>query len=91
MHEDEIEDADIADQMLCPELIEAEACRSRIIENGRCGKRKGRAAKCPEVANIEKQEMEEKNVILQAKSETDALTGLSNRFRLNDYSEKVTA
>ena len=42
-----------------------------------------------EVANIEKQEMEEKNVILQAKSETDALTGLSNRFRLNDYSEKA--
>ncbi|MBQ8519425.1 MAG: GGDEF domain-containing protein [Agathobacter sp.] len=40
-----------------------------------------------EEVNLEKQEIEEKNVILQAKSETDALTGLSNRFRLNDYSE----
>ena len=42
-----------------------------------------------EEANIEKMKMEEKNVILQEKSETDALTGLSNRFRLNDYSEKA--
>ena len=40
-----------------------------------------------EEVNIAKMEIEEKNVILQAKSETDALTGLSNRFRLNDYSE----
>jgi len=40
-----------------------------------------------EEVNMEKLEIEEKNVILQAKSETDALTGLSNRFRLNDYSE----
>ena len=42
-----------------------------------------------EEVNLEKQEIEEKNVILQAKSETDALTGLSNRFRLNDYSEEA--
>lgn len=42
-----------------------------------------------EELNLEKQEIEEKNVILQAKSETDALTGLSNRFRLNDYSEEA--
>ena len=42
-----------------------------------------------EEANQEKQEIKEKNVLLQAKSETDALTGLSNRFRLNDYSENA--
>jgi len=42
-----------------------------------------------EEVNLEKQEIEEKNVILQEKSETDALTGLSNRFRLNDYSEEA--
>lgn len=38
---------------------------------------------------IEKKEIEEKNAMLQEKSETDALTGLSNRFRLNDYSNMV--
>lgn len=42
-----------------------------------------------EKANREKQEMEAKNEILREKSETDALTGLSNRFRLNDYSEEA--
>lgn len=42
-----------------------------------------------EEVNLEKREIEEKNVILQAKSETDALTGLWNRFRLNDYSEEA--
>ena len=42
-----------------------------------------------EEINQEKQEIEEKNVLLQAKSETDALTGLHNRFRLNDYSEEA--
>ena len=42
-----------------------------------------------EEMNLEKQEMEERNVFLQAKSETDALTGLYNRFRLNDYSEEA--
>ncbi len=42
-----------------------------------------------EEVNLEKQEIEEKNVILREKSETDALTGLSNRFRLNDYSEEA--
>lgn len=42
-----------------------------------------------EKANIEKQEIEAKNELLKAKSETDALTGLSNRFRLNDYSEEI--
>ena len=42
-----------------------------------------------EEINAEKQEMEERNALLQAKSETDALTGLHNRFRLNDYSEEA--
>lgn len=42
-----------------------------------------------ETVNMEKQEIEQKNVILRAKSETDPLTGLSNRFRLDDYSEAV--
>lgn len=42
-----------------------------------------------EKVNREKQEIEAKNVILREKSETDALTGLSNRFRLNDYSEEA--
>lgn len=42
-----------------------------------------------EKANREKQEIEAKNEILREKSETDALTGLSNRFRLNDYSEEA--
>jgi len=42
-----------------------------------------------EILNEEKKEIEQKNAILRAKSETDALTGLSNRFRLNDYSEEA--
>ena len=42
-----------------------------------------------EEINLEKQEIEQTNVILREKSETDALTGLHNRFRLNDYSEEV--
>lgn len=40
-----------------------------------------------ELVNREKMEMAEKNAILQKKSETDALTGLNNRFGFNDYSE----
>lgn len=42
-----------------------------------------------EEVNIEKREIEQKNVMLRQKSETDALTGLHNRFRLNDYSEEA--
>lgn len=33
--------------------------------------------------------MEEQNRILQERSERDSLTGLPNRYRLNDYSEEV--
>ena len=42
-----------------------------------------------ERVNREKQEIEAKNKLLMKKSETDALTGLNNRFSLNEYSEKV--
>lgn len=40
-----------------------------------------------ELVNHEKDEMVKVNAILQKKSETDALTGLNNRFSLNEYSE----
>lgn len=36
-----------------------------------------------------RQEIEKENRSLKRKSETDALTGLANRFRLNEFSEKV--
>jgi len=42
-----------------------------------------------ELLNREKEEIEEKNEILRVKSEMDALTGISNRYRLNDYSEEA--
>jgi len=42
-----------------------------------------------EKVNQEKEEIEAKNALLVKKSETDALTGLNNRFRLNEYSEKI--
>ena len=42
-----------------------------------------------EEMNLEKQEIEQRNALLRQKSETDALTGLNNRFRLNDYSEEA--
>ena len=37
----------------------------------------------------EKEEMERKNEILRRKSETDALTGLSNRFCLDNYAQDI--
>lgn len=40
-----------------------------------------------EESKRQKLAMEEQNRILQERSETDALTGLSNRFRLNTYAE----
>ena len=42
-----------------------------------------------EKANEQRKKAEEANQKLLKKSETDQLTGLSNRYRLNDYSEKV--
>lgn len=42
-----------------------------------------------ERANEKRREMEEVNERLQEKSETDPLTHLANRFRLNDYFETV--
>lgn len=42
-----------------------------------------------ERANKKRREIEEANIRLQEKSETDALTHLANRFRLNDYLDNV--
>lgn len=42
-----------------------------------------------EESKRQKRMMEEQNRILQERSETDALTGLSNRFRLNTYAEEA--
>lgn len=42
-----------------------------------------------EQAKEKRREMEQVNEKLQEKSETDPLTHLANRFRLNDYSEKA--
>ena len=41
-----------------------------------------------ERANEKRREMEEENEVLQKKSEMDALTGLPNRFRLNEHMEE---
>lgn len=43
--------------------------------------------KALEQLNQEKAEMEAKNAYLEKKSQTDALTGLNNRFGFNEYSE----
>ena len=42
-----------------------------------------------ELVNERRKSVEAANERLQKKSETDQLTGLANRYRLNDYSEKV--
>lgn len=42
-----------------------------------------------EKENEEKAKVEKENRILQIKSELDQLTGIANRFRLNDYSDKI--
>ena len=42
-----------------------------------------------ERANKKRREIEAANIRLQEKSETDALTRLANRFRLNDYLDQV--
>lgn len=42
-----------------------------------------------EIANQARVEMEIKNRLLKEKSEMDALTGMFNRYRLNDYSEQA--
>ena len=42
-----------------------------------------------ERANKKRREMEEANIRLLEMSETDALTHLANRFRLNDYLDQV--
>jgi len=42
-----------------------------------------------EEANREREQAELRNQLLQEKSETDPLTNLNNRFRLNEYSEMM--
>jgi len=42
-----------------------------------------------EESKKQKEEMEKKNKILQERSETDPLTGLYNRFRLNTFAEEL--
>lgn len=66
-----------------------EYCERAKIENKNMMNNVLNLRKTLEILNQEKREMEQKNAMLRAKSETDALTGLSNRFRLNDYSEEA--
>ena len=44
-----------------------------------------------ESARQARQKAEQEKVVLQKKSELDALTGMANRFRMNDYSDHVFA
>lgn len=44
-----------------------------------------------ERANESKKKIEAINAMLTEKSETDQLTGLANRYRLNEYSQKILA
>ena len=64
------------------ELIEKAEEENKAVMNGILHLRKKL-----EKTKREKKEMEKKNEMLVKKSETDALTKLNNRFRLNDYSE----
>ena len=54
MHEDEVEDSDVADKMLGPELIEAKTSGASIGQDGGGYKRKCRSAESPEIADVEK-------------------------------------
>lgn len=64
-----------------------EYCERAAIENNLMMNNVLNLRRSLEEINLEKREIEQKNMMLQEKSETDALTGLHNRFRLNDYSE----
>lgn len=66
------------------EYSERSAEENRVMMNNVLNLRKSL-----ENVSLEKQEIEQRNAVLQAKSETDALTGISNRFRLNEYSKEV--
>lgn len=68
------------------ELSERLDLENRIMMNNVLNIRKNL-----ELVHREKEEIEKNNQMLRAKSETDALTGLSNRFRLDDYAEKLFA
>ncbi len=64
-----------------------EYCLRAGIENRNAMNNVLNIRKSLELVNREKAEIEEKNALLQKKSETDALTGLNNRFGLNEYAE----
>lgn len=66
------------------ELSERAEAENKVMMNNMLNLRRNL-----ERVNREKKEVEAKNEILRAKSETDALTGLANRFRFNDYSEEA--
>lgn len=66
------------------ELSERAEAENRVMMNNMLTLRRNL-----ERVNREKEEVEAKNEILRQKSETDALTGLANRFRFNDYSEEA--
>ena len=44
-----------------------------------------------ESARMARQKVEQENILLQRKSELDPLTGMANRFRMNDYSDEAFA
>ena len=44
-----------------------------------------------ETARKARQLVEQENIVLHEKSEIDPLTGMANRFRMNDYSDRVFA
>ena len=64
-----------------------EYCLRAGVENRNAMNNVLNIRKSLELVNREKAEMVEKNALLQKKSETDALTGLNNRFGLNEYAE----
>lgn len=66
------------------ELSERAEAESREMMNSVMNIRKNL-----EVISRQKQEMEAVNKALLVQSQTDALTGLHNRFSLNDYSESI--
>jgi hypothetical protein len=53
VHEYQIENTDVSDKMLGPELIKAEASGTRIGKHRGSDQRKGGAAESPEIADIE--------------------------------------
>ena len=65
------------------ELMEAET--NRMVSNVIV------LRKSLETARKARQLVEQENIVLHEKSEIDPLTGMANRFRMNDYSDRVFA